>query len=318
MSRRWVRSLLAIVLTGCVIAAVLYYVDVETMAEVTSRISWQGLALLFGLSLASQGLLCEQFHRLLQMYSVSLTPRWETYALATANTLLNLLPLRGGTLAKGAYLVATRKVRFGQAVELTLVGQSMMLIVAAIAGLAVWPWTQSQLSAVLVGVNGVFALALTGVVGAIALPWLANRLKMSLPRVLDRMSLRVSDALRHLRAHPWHLAWVVGLLAALFAFWTIRLSVAFTLVGAPLSAPSLIAVQAVVALSGIVSISPGNLGAREGLIVLMAIQFGIGGDLALLASVVDRLVSLLVIFLVGPVAVWVLAKYGRKLERAEA
>ena len=58
----------------------------------------------------------------------------------------------------------------------------------------------------------------------------------------------------------------------------------------------------------VISITPGNLGIKEGVTVLAGVLVGVQPDVALLASLIDRGAALVVTFGVGVVAVGPLVK----------
>ncbi|MDZ7740338.1 MAG: hypothetical protein U5Q03_00900 [Bacteroidota bacterium] len=63
--------------------------------------------------------------------------------------------------------------------------------------------------------------------------------------------------------------------------------------------PKLVLVNALVAFSMVFSVTPGNIGIKEGIIGLSSSLLGISPDQALLGAVLDRIIAIIVVFGLG-------------------
>ncbi|EDN67579.1 conserved hypothetical protein, membrane [Beggiatoa sp. PS] len=98
------------------------------------------------------------------------------------------------------------------------------------------------------------------------------------------------------------------LVIVLVFLWGLRLYVCFMALGSPIHFYQIMIIQTFVGLSFVISITPGNLGIKEGITVFGASLFGISPTTALLASLVDRAVTMLVVFAVGLVFTHILIR----------
>ena len=73
----------------------------------------------------------------------------------------------------------------------------------------------------------------------------------------------------------------------------------FKAIGRPVELLDILVVQSLVVFSMVISITPGNLGIKEGVIGLLANQLGVPFADAILAASIDRGVSMLITFLLG-------------------
>jgi uncharacterized membrane protein YbhN (UPF0104 family) len=82
-----------------------------------------------------------------------------------------------------------------------------------------------------------------------------------------------------------------------------RLFVAFSAVGASVGLIEMVLIGSLVSMSFVMSITPGNLGIKEGVTAFAGSLVGVASGVALVASLVDRGAALVVTFAVGVVSI---------------
>lgn len=310
------RRLLPALVSLVILAAMAGYV--ATQGEMIDALSTVGpLHVAALVTLAFLGLIAQaqQFRAALRVSKISVGAL-EATGLTAVNTMANYyVPARGGAVVRAAYMVRVHAMSVTAYVMLTFVTVGTGLIVAFAAGVASIAWLSlsgadvaaSQLApyffGVVVAVGLVVALA-AALAGATA----------PAKRVFSR-SKRLSAALVTLRdaAVAWRgeptaalrlVAWTVVVLLMQAA----RLYVAFRAVGVSVNVVEMLLIGSLVSMSFVVSLTPGNLGIKEGVTVLAAALVGVPPDTALLASLVDRGAALVVAFTVGALSLGALTR----------
>lgn len=248
-----------------------------------------------------------RFAAAVRVYGLRLTfSAW--YGMSVVNTMLNYaLPAQGGTAMKGAYMKRRYGFSYTDFTALTASSELLALATAGLLGVISWalvPGIDEAGSSAVLGLLVATILAAVGGVVVLAQPSVLSWMKGKWGRRLARFS----DGVR---------AWASRrVLAGAYAGWTVvwlvlqglRLGIAFAAVGVAVDPVSLLLIQSLVAISGAVSTIPGNLGLREGVASLSAGLLGLDADLALLASLVDRAVSLVFVIVIGLIYTRVLAR----------
>lgn len=227
---------------------------------------------------------------------------WEMYLLHNAAYLLNLLPLKAGTVMRAAYLRSRHGFsysRFGVfAVYLTLL---TALITAAVGlGCLVTAYGLGTTT------NRVFAVLLAG---SVALTGSLLLLPLPVPSWGGRLGGLLRDLLRSRRellARPRSLAAPAAGLLAVYLLGVLRLGVIFAGLGLEARPAGLLLLGALGQLSLLANLTPGGLGVRELLVGVGATVLGVPMEAGLVAALIERAVGLVWAALVGgPSAAWV-------------
>ena len=228
---------------------------------------------------------------------------FEATGLTAVHTMANYyVPARGGTVVRGAYMNAVHAMSVSAYVLLAVAIVVVGLFVATATGLAAILLLSISGSDVGTSVLVPFLGAIAVVAGALALAvvsakWL--RRSKRLTAVIEQLS----SAAVLWRNQPRSAAKLLGWSAVVLAFQAARLFVAFRAVGASVDVLEMILIGSLVSISFVISITPGNLGIKEGVTVLAGVLVGVEPDVALLASLIDRGAALVVTFGVGVVSV---------------
>jgi uncharacterized protein (TIRG00374 family) len=263
------------------------------------QIAWYDLVGLILLSMLIMLILGVQFKYLILIFGLNL-PFREWLGLTAINTMCNYyLPARGGLIVRGAYLKRQYNFPFSRYTSLVMVSQLLMLGVAAILGIIF-----------LVNSMDIFAkntLLLLGLYGSVLI---ITALIYQIMPILAMQSARFTklkpflqqftEGLKSWQQHRFFASVYFSLLMAILIFlWGLRLYVCFIALGEPVNFGQIMIIQTLISLSFVISVTPGNLGVKEGLTAFSANFVGISPTTALLASLVDRAVAVLVVFSMG-------------------
>jgi uncharacterized membrane protein YbhN (UPF0104 family) len=272
-----------------------------------SLLSLLGLVLCFA---ASNGLINFLFFR---MFDVYMTLN-ESIGLAAVNTLANQLPFAGGLVAKAAYLKQRHSLAYTHFLSAT-----------------------TALYVCFVATNGVIGIAVLGSW------WLTDLAEIPLPLVLGFLGMTLSfvalwlpvDAVsfaggwgRHLErlTEGWaalgqHLP-LAGILIILQTATTLifasRLWIVFHVLSQDVTYAQCLLFSAATILTRLVSIAPGGLGVREGIVAGVASLLGFEAGVSAVAVGLDRIIATSVILVLGTVYTYVLSSKVADTERAES
>ena len=298
--RRYVLSALAVVY----LAALVYVVAGFEHSRLLLTLSWTDFAVLSILSLATtilNGLFLKVACHALGCQIAKI----EAVGLASANSLLNYLPLRVGLGFKAAYLASVRGLSVSGFASITGVSAAMTFVCAGVLGasISLWQWQFSEPRQITLGVLGALYGA-TAVLGATLILGGAGLKRLRLPWGLSRFSAPLSGALSTLTRDMAFQFQTYGLNLAILMVVAARLYFVSLLVDAPVTLSEAILLSTAAAVAVFVSILPAGLGVREA--ALSATYVVLGGSLetGLLLSTIDRIVSLFWAIIVGSVWLW--------------
>ncbi|MFI4851101.1 MAG: YbhN family protein [Gimesia chilikensis] len=225
----------------------------------------------------------------------------------------NYLPLRIGTIYRAMYIkhrCGLTLAEFGA----VLVGQasisstlSATLLIGALVTTGTWAH-QGWISVVGVALCVVLPLA-----GLLILPRRCSRWLLHFPRM--RHAVRLSQGLELIGRNPRRLAvasaWHLGGVACS----TARLWILYHSFAIPISVWGCLFITAAGSLSMLLSITPGGLGIREGVISVLGVMYGVPLETGLMVATLERGIHMLGALLIGgPSLLWVtreLAKSSR-------
>jgi uncharacterized membrane protein YbhN (UPF0104 family) len=256
------------------------------------EISWQGWAALCTIAIATMATLSRAFQVSIQVIGVRL-PFLAAFEYSAMNTFFNtVLPMKGGVLVRGLYLKKRYDVTWGSYLFVMATGQTIQL--ALLAFIAVGFYFAGELplhlpklpiSAILVAFLGILAVC------AVAIYLRMEMILKFAGKVVRGLRLWVENMPR--------LLWYVVATLAFQGLGALRLWLAFSLVGYTPTLTEICVLYAALAAGLSWAITPGNLGVKEAAIVLLAAIVGINTETALAASIVDRIASLSMVFLIG-------------------
>jgi len=241
-----------------------------------------------------------QFKYLSRIFHIKLTFT-EWFGLTVTNTMFNYFtPARGGMIARALYMKKTYNLTLSEYASL-------------IAGLNWFGFLISSLSAIVVSLGCYFFfnefykviitfsfgfLFLCLIVGFILSRANLSSLPISNRRIQNILSL-VGQGLHRFKNNTRLLVPICFFCFCFLLLSAARLYCAFLSVGINVHWLKILLVQACIRLLLIVSITPGNLGVKEGIIGLFARVLGISIEQAMLGALVDRIIMMIIIFVFG-------------------
>ncbi len=218
----------------------------------------------------------------------------EGLGLAAVNTLANQLPFAGGLVAKGVYLKQRYRLTYSRYLSATAALYICFVAANGVLGLAVLAYAQWRGAAAPAILWLGFALMTT----ALAALWLPVRPGW-LPLRWQRRAAQLAEGW-HILGQNWLLVLqLTGLQIGLTALFAARFWLAFGMLSQPVSFSDCLLFAAATVLSRLVSIAPGGLGVREGIVGAMAAVLGFDVAASVVAVGLERLVSTLVVMVIG-------------------
>lgn len=276
------------------IATIGFFIVREDMVQILLGVDLGSLAIILLASCLALAIRGQQLANVTEPFGVRFR-LGESTGLSALHTLSNYLPGRAGLVIRGAYLHRFHSVSVADYTAMTalwLVGSllSAVFLGATLAASGVGDVNRGMAFAVFTGCG----LAL--LVGYLGLEWAVGR-GVGEGR-FTRWLQRVRWGLRLWRERGswrlWFVVWSFGLLLTQ----GLRYWVALRALGDTSGLVAALVIQSLVALSVLVSVTPGNLGVREGVAAFGALLTGVNPQIALLAAVIDRAAAL-AISLVG-------------------
>jgi uncharacterized membrane protein YbhN (UPF0104 family) len=275
----------------------------ETLLELT-RFSLGDLSLLVVFTLLMLLTHAIVFRQLARVFGLGLPAR-EWFGLTVVNDLASYTAAStGGALVRAGYLKRLHGFSFTDYAALLTSGQLMRFACCAAYGLVVALAWRIDLRVV-----GIFALALVASVSGHVVLAFAARLG-TIPRFprLGALAVRFGHGFIRWKTHRAAALGYAASLALTLVVSVPRLSLVFEAVGSPVPLVDVLAIRLLVSVFMLVTITPGNLGIREGAVAFSAQLLGIDATAALFAALIERALNMLFVFALG-------ALFGRLLLR---
>jgi uncharacterized protein (TIRG00374 family) len=258
-----------------------------------------------GLILAFQLLSGAKVKILTSIFDLDLKAR-EWFGLAQANSLLNYLPVRGGSALSAFYLKGFH--------GFPITGYLAVLTASFAVTTAVFS-TAGFLAAVIVSLTrGVFPLYTLAVyVFLIASIFtLFVFVSLAAKRVKNHRLLRFLSGWEKIREGGRRLAALIALDFVMISMDAMRIKLSYGRFGVDLDYFMGLAMVPVSNLASVVSLIPGGLVAREFVMGLISGELGMGFDVGVFASALDRVILFFWILLLGSISLVVLRQYRSK------
>ena len=229
------------------------------------------------------------------------TRQW--FLLSAFSTLANyIFPMKAGMFFRGTYYNRVANLSITDFINLTAWIYVLSLLINSLAASILLIMTRS---------GQAFSLAM------VLLPFsLFCLLIFIFPGRLKKFHIHKLNTWLDKIASGWHLCsssqkLTLSVTCTIFLLtftYSIRMYFAFLPLGESISFFNILLLGFLVSVSGIISLTPGALGFREGAIVLGSSFIGISPELSLLAATLDRIVSFVVISLLGSAGFLILRK----------
>jgi uncharacterized membrane protein YbhN (UPF0104 family) len=293
-------SIVSLVIIGAF--AVYVYRNADQLRELL-QVSAAGLAIMFALCLAFPLLGGLQNAYLYRSLGADVSNQ-DGFYLTAISTLANQLPISGGIISKGLYLKTQHNLSYTRFLSSTVALFACFVAVGGVIGTGVLTYWlvlhRTQAPSILWFAFGIMACG-------ILIFWLP------LDRIRGPAKIRSRI---HQAAEGWGLISgnrllllrLVALQGVLIFLLAVRYWLAFRMLSQNVSLSQTLLFASASILTQLVSIAPGGLGVREGIVAAVAAALGFDPGASVVAVGLDRLVATAAVLLTGAVSTWMLGK----------
>ena len=272
-------------------AAIWLVLNIETPREISS-VSWSQYLLLIIVAAMMSGLWAAILKISCKAFQCNLT-LIEAFGLTSANSLLNLLPLRLGTGFKALYLVGFRGMSIAEFTSVTGVAVSIALVTFGIGGglaLGYFSLFERSWGFAVFGLGMAYlGITVLGTALLLTAP-LVSRIRF--PFGLQRFITPVAISVARLTGNRGLIANMVGIGLASVVVIGLRMWLIADAVGYDISFPGAVLLGTAGWVLTVVNVVPGAIGIREAAISGTFVAIGGGFEAGLVIAVIDRVVLL--------------------------
>ena len=278
--------------------AVFLYFRKDDLAKII-ELSFVDFILLLVVGLVSQFINALLFRNNIKIFGLDL-PFLEWFGLTITNTMYNyLLPARGGLAIRAVYLKKCYDFNYSHYISFTagvfLLNLIIASFIAIISSIYLLLTNKLQSLLILVAALSVFVILLIAVFIIFRIDSGTLRHENRITSVLKK----ISSGINQFQHHKTKII-ILAIIQTIFIFsLSLRLYVAYQIIGIQVDFIILILINSFVAFSMIISITPGNLGIKEGLIGISSSLLLISTETAILGAIIDRVMAILIIFSFG-------------------
>jgi uncharacterized membrane protein YbhN (UPF0104 family) len=226
----------------------------------------------------------------------------EAVCLAFVNSLANHLPFAAGMVAKGVYLKRRHQLAYSNYFSATLALYPVFLMAAGLMGVLVLVMRQYFHAE---PASPFLLLGFIAMLASTAIFWLPFG-RISLPAGWNKWFTQILEGWRILRDERSLVLRIIAVYLATMLSTGGRYWIAFHALSQNVTLAECVLFAAVSTLSQLVTITPGGLGVREGIVAAVASVLGFDARISALAVGIDRLVVTSVSIVMGTICVYVL------------
>lgn len=237
----------------------------------------------------------------------------ESIGLASVNSLANQLPFAGGLIAKGVYLKKRYNLAYTHFLSATMA--LYVCFVSASGGVALIVlayWTLVGIENIPVALFGGFASMVASVI-FLYLPVYI----FSLPGKIGKRLSQLADGWRVLGQNGHLVLKMIGFHMITTLLFAARLWISFHALSQDVTYTECLLFSSAAVLTRLISIAPGGLGVREGIVAGLASVLGFDPGVSAVAVGLDRLVATTVILVLGTFYTYRLSKKAVDVQAVE-
>jgi len=275
------------------------HIDEFRQLKIVNAIYFAPLCILFILFLITNGLVLKY---LLEPFDIKLKPK-EWFGLSIITTMGNYLtPFRGGAVARAIYLKKVHQFSYSYFLS-TLAGiYIIVFLVNSFVGIFTLVFLRHFLGVFNILIFTIFLdlfLFLLGIV------FFSPKVKETKYSFINKF-INVINSWHLIKSNKKALT-VTALISVInVAIMVLMMFLGFRVFGVSISLLSALFLSIVSALSLFISVTPGALGIREAIVAFAAAVINIPVSQALTVSILNRIVGLVIIFILGPIFSYIL------------
>lgn len=303
MKNHAVRATLVFVATLIMIAAFVYYLytNSDQYLELLN-VSFAGIIALSLLALSFSVLSGIQNTILYRGLAVTNFSYLDGFFISATSSLANQLPIPGGIISKAYYLKRKYKISYLLFSSSTLALFFCYIALNGLIGLTVLVyWAVFRH----VAVSLILVIGFSLMVASILVFWVPLK-RIKVPVRLQEPIARALDGWLHISKNLPMTFKIIALQFVMIILLSIRYWLAFRMLSQEVSIGQLLLMSTASILTQVVSIAPGGLGVREGIVGGIAALLGFDVGVSVVAVGLDRLVSTFVKFLAGGISTVIL------------
>jgi len=284
------------VLTFIGIAVFLYF-KWEELSSIL-RLNWIVVTLLLILALTALLFNSTYFHAAIKLFGVNLKVN-ESLGLTVLNTMYSyLMPAKTGIVFRAYYLKIKHNFPYQSNITFLIgnliVSGMVSLVLSNIVSFTYWQ--SGELS------DSLFYGLIILTIASFCILYLLDKVKFPRDQLKSRILIFIKSSITDVRTFKTNkrlLYYTILAQLLLLIISAIRLYVTFKVLGFDVDFLRVLTVQILLNFSLIISITPGNLGIKEGIIAFSAAFLSVSVDEALLVAIIDRAALMIIIFLLG-------------------
>ena len=221
------------------------------------------------------------------------------FGLSIINSMYNyILPARGGMAIRAVYLKKKHNFPYAQYLSFTvgsyLLGFFTSSLIALLVSLILY--LNYEINFLFIHLS-LFLFILTSLAIFIAIKIKPQNISEN--NKILKFFKNASEGLHFFKDKPRIIIEIILLRLILIIILSLRLYLSYYILNINIAFEKIILIEALVAFSIVLSIAPGNIGIQEGIIGLSASLLGLSFDQALMGAVLDRISSMIIIFIFG-------------------
>ena len=207
------------------------------------------------------------------------------------------IPARGGTVAKAYYLKRNYGVEYSYYISLMTGAFVIGLVLTSLIGLFSVFFTFMVTGRFIFSLATVFLIILFVALLSSFLVKYFLRLKNSIKfKRINNFLTNLEKGLTYFSNHKKLTLNFCVLTLFFILIMAVRLYLCFNALNSEVNFMDILMIRAIAEFSFLISLLPGNLGIKEGIIIFSAGVFGISVDQAITAAILDRVISMIFIF----------------------
>lgn len=298
------RSIILTIISFVIIAAFVYYLymNADKYLELL-HLSMLGIAALMALSLLAPFLNGAIGVYMFRSLGANLSQR-EGFLLAAASTLANQLPISGGIVTRALYLKQKYDLSYAKYFSATLALFFCSLAVYGLLGIAIllyWLLIRNIVASSVLFIG-------FGTMAASLLIFIFPVDFIKIPEVLYKWVHQAVEGWTLISKNPVLMLKLLGLQTGTMFLMAFRYWLAFHMLSQNVSVSQVLLMACASVLTQLVSFAPGGLGVREAIVGGIASALGFDAATSVAAVVLDRLVSTVMVVIIGWISTIILGK----------
>ena len=240
----------------------------------------------------------------------------ETYALSIMTGFYNLItPFRGGMAARAIYLKKKHNFSYSNFFATLSATYIVMFFVASIFGLFASYFIYSQKGSYNIILIGIFTVVFLAMIFLMLLPdFSKTRFASSISKkpFLEKF-LRVINGWQIIKHNKKIISLIIIVSAFQLILAAISLIFQFSIFGWEISFYEALLISSIGSIGILISITPAGLGIQESITIFTALALGISPSQSLPVAILGRLITTVILFILGPVSsYWLLRNSNNK------